>query len=73
MELSRLQNDMPVRTTSIGASVKGKLIEVTQFGTGTAHIVLIGGLHSGSAPSSVALADQMIDYFTTQVSEIPVI
>ncbi len=71
MELSRLQNDMPVRTTSIGASVKGKLIEVTQFGTGTAHIVLIGGLHSGSAPSSVALADQMIDYFTTQVSEIP--
>jgi hypothetical protein len=61
----------PIRELIIGQSVNGQSIYVDQLGNGTRNVVLVGGMHSGSAPSTVDLARQVLDYFTENMGEIP--
>ncbi len=55
----------------IGSSVNGTEIEAVGFGSGGNAVVLVGGLHAGFAPATVAMAQQMIDYFTENPGDIP--
>ena len=56
---------------SIGQSPLGKPIEVAQFGYGSNAVILVGGLHAGFAPSTVALMDNFITHFKQNVDAIP--
>ena len=58
-------------TVVIGYSVLNKPIPVTRIGNGSNHIVFVGGLHSGYAPSTVDLAKRTIEHFTNNPTEIP--
>lgn len=60
-----------VQTVTIGNSVRGVPIQAMQFGNGSYHIIFIGGLHSGFAPSTVSLANRAIDHFSSRLNEIP--
>lgn len=55
----------------IGRSAGGRPIEAHQFGSGPAVVLLVGGLSAGFSPSSVALADQAITYFSNNPADIP--
>lgn len=55
----------------VGYSVLGREIEVVEIGQGERHIVFIGGMHAGSAPSTVALAGRAASYFANNPHEIP--
>ena len=59
------------RELIIGASVNGRSIEVMEIGSGERKIILIGGLHAGSAPSTVALARQSAEYFGSHPEKVP--
>src|SRR6056297_3007703 len=50
--------------TVIGRSVEGRPIEVYRFGSGENSIVLYGGIHGGYEWNTVALARQLIEYFS---------
>ncbi len=50
------------RKVVIGQSVNGQDISVYQFGNGPRHIIFVGGLHAGYSPSTVKIAQRMIDY-----------
>ena len=60
----------PLRAT-IGRSVLGTPIETVSFGAGPNPIIFIGGLHAGSAPSTVSLAQRAITYFTDNLDQVP--
>ncbi len=60
----------PVITT-IGQSANGTPIEAVRLGTGPKVLVFVGGLHAGFAPGSVDLANQVVDYFTENLAQIP--
>lgn len=62
----------PAEATVIGNSVQGNPIHVHTFGTGTKHVLLVGGTHGGYEWNSVLLAYEMIDYFTNTPDVIPV-
>ncbi len=47
---------------TIGASVKGRAIEAHTYGTGTTHLLFVGGVHGGYEWNSVILAYEFIDY-----------
>ncbi|MCA9935476.1 MAG: protein kinase [Anaerolineales bacterium] len=55
----------------IGHSVQNRPIEAVRFGSGPNVVIFIGGLHAGFAPATVSLAQSAIDYYTTNLSEIP--
>ncbi len=57
--------------STIGGSVLGKDIVTVRFGSGSNVIIFIGGLHAGSAPSTVSLAENTISYFTENPDLIP--
>jgi hypothetical protein len=59
------------RERVIGASVSGQPIEAVEIGSGNRRIIFVGGLHAGSAPSTVALARQAADYFRAHPQEVP--
>jgi hypothetical protein len=59
------------RQEVIGKSVKGQDIIVHQFGNGPRHIVLVGGLHAGFAPSTVSMANAMYDLLSADSSIVP--
>ena len=63
--------DFGPETSIIGRSVRGSPIEVVRFGSGDKAILFVGGLHAGSAPSTVSLAQRAISYFTDNPAEIP--
>ena len=63
--------DLGPETSVIGQSVLGTPIRVVRFGRGDNILLFVGGLHAGSAPSTVALARRAIDHFTTNPEEIP--
>ena len=56
---------------TIGKSVLGTPIETVRFGSGPNAILFVGGLHAGSAPSTVSLAQRTITYFTDNPDLIP--
>ncbi len=60
----------PVVTT-IGESVGGLPIEAVRIGTGPIVLTFVGGLHAGFAPGTVELAQQVVDYFTENLAEVP--
>jgi len=63
--------DFGPETSVIGRSVRGSPIEAVRFGTGENPLIFVGGLHAGSAPSTVSLAQRAINYFTDNPAEIP--
>jgi len=63
--------DLGPQQTTVGYSVRKQPIVAVRLGAGPQAIVLIGGLHAGAAPSTVSLANMAIDYFSTNLSEIP--
>ncbi len=61
----------PLKYHTIGKSVLGNPLQVVQLGVGKADILLVGGLHSAFAPSTVKLAENLRDYFMEHLDEIP--
>jgi hypothetical protein len=57
--------------TEIGLSANGTPLEAVRFGDGDQVVLLVGGLHAGFAPGSVALAAEAIAYFSEHLEEIP--
>lgn len=64
-------NANPIKYHTIGKSVSGNALQVVQLGVGSSDILLVGGLHSAFAPSTVALAENLRDYFMHNLEEIP--
>ena len=56
---------------TIGHSVQNRPIQAIRFSSGAAKFIFIGGLHAGFAPSSVALAEQAINYYTDHLTAVP--
>jgi serine/threonine protein kinase len=61
----------PIRYTTIGQSVNRVALEIVIIGTGEKNIFLIGGIHSGFAPSTKSLAEKMRDHFKAHVEAVP--
>lgn len=61
----------PVRELIIGYTPRQSQIRVIQLGYGTRNIVLVGGLHAGFAPATVTLAEDLADYYSDHLDEIP--
>ncbi len=55
---------------SLGRSVEGRDIWAWQFGGGPSRIILVGGIHGGFEANTVALAEQLIDYFRRSPVEV---
>lgn len=54
-----------------GSTVRGEALEVVRFGYGKNKVVLLGGLHAGFTPASVAIAESLVGYFTENLAEVP--
>jgi predicted Ser/Thr protein kinase len=64
--------DLPTPViTTIGQSANGTPLELVRLGSGPTTLVFVGGLHAGFAPGTVELANQIIAYFSENLSEIP--
>ncbi len=63
--------DLSPTTMVIGRSVDGSPIEALRFGSGENALLFIGGLHAGSAPSTVSLAQRAVAYFSDNAAVIP--
>jgi predicted deacylase len=57
--------------TTIGTSVLGRSIEAYTFGTGTNHVLFVGGIHGGYEWNSVLLAYELIDHINLFPTFIP--
>jgi hypothetical protein len=55
----------------IGSSVNGNPLLAYHFGNGPRHVVFIGGLHAGFAPSTVTMAERLKAWLTDNVESIP--
>ena len=58
-------------TTQIGTSVLGEPIEAVRIGDGAEIFFFVGGLPGGYAPNSVALAEEMVTYFSANIELVP--
>lgn len=56
---------IPLRSV-IGYSVEGRALEAYTYGSGTTHLVFVGGIHGGYEWNSVVLAYEMMDYLKAQ-------
>lgn len=54
------------QTGALGVSADNQAISFTRIGIGEKPVVLVGGMHAGFAPGSVALAERAIEYFGQQ-------
>lgn len=61
----------PGAAFTIGQSASGTPLEAVQFGTGSQRLLLIGGLHAGFAPGSVAVAETAVAYFSENPEAVP--
>ncbi len=68
--VEKKQEPLPV-IQLIGHSVEQRAIESHSFGTGSQHIIFIGGIHGGYEWNSVVLAYEIIDYLTLHPEIIP--
>ena len=57
--------------TVLGQSAGGHDIELMRFGNGPQSVLLVGGIHSGTAPNTVEVAQQLINYFVTNITAVP--
>jgi hypothetical protein len=55
----------------IGNSIEGRDIEAYTYGTGTNHLLFVGGIHGGYEWNSVLLAYKLIDYLEENSEIIP--
>lgn len=55
----------------IGKSVEGRDITESTFGTGSTHLLFVGGIHGGYEWNSVALAYKMMDHIAAHPEMIP--
>lgn len=55
----------------IGTSVSGRAIEAYRFGTGPVKRMIVAGIHGGYEWNTVALADRLIEWFTSDPNVIP--
>lgn len=63
--------DRGPETLEIGRSVRSNAIAAVRFGTGPTVVIFVGGLHAGFAPATVSLAESAIEYYTSNLGEIP--
>jgi len=56
---------------SIGTSVEGRTIEAYSYGTGTTHILFVGGIHGGYEWNSVILAYELVDHLEAHYDVVP--
>lgn len=56
---------------TIGTSVEGRAIKTYTYGTGTKHLVFVGGIHGGYEWNSVLLAYQFMDYLAANPAVVP--
>lgn len=56
---------VPAREITIGQSVLGKPITAVAFGSGPQAFIFVGGIHAGYGPSSVTLAEAVIEHYQT--------
>lgn len=57
--------------TVVGTSVKGRPIDAYTYGSGSKHIVFVGGIHGGYEWNSTLLAFKFMEYFVAQPGSIP--
>ncbi len=55
----------------LGQSVEGRDIIHYSFGTGSTHVLLVGGIHGGYEWNSILLAYEMIDYIKDNPDFVP--
>jgi len=55
----------------IGTSVEGREIRAFVYGTGTTHLLFVGGIHGGYEWNSVLLAYQVMDYLKENPDAVP--
>jgi hypothetical protein len=64
--------EQPFETVAvIGASVEGRDIVAHTFGSGSTHMLFVGGVHGGYEWNSVLLAYEMIDHIRATPSMVP--
>ena len=63
--------DLGPEWREIGATVRGEPLKIVRFGAGPNKIVLVGGLHAGSVPASVTIAERLVTLFSQNPDEIP--
>jgi hypothetical protein len=56
----------------IGYSVEGRPLEVSQFGNGTHHLMVVAGIHGGYEANTVSLADGLMESLKSGEVVIPV-
>lgn len=59
------------QTVIYGQSVNGAALAATRIGSGANTVILIGGLHAGFAPGSVAVAQQAAAHFSRHPDDLP--
>ena len=55
----------------IGSSFNGNPLLAYHFGNGPRHVVFIGGLHAGFAPSTVLMAEKLRDHLNSNPGLVP--
>jgi hypothetical protein len=55
---------------SLGQSVEGRDIWAWQFGEGPYTIVLVGGIHGGFEANTVVLAEELVNYFRSTLTDV---
>ena len=63
--------DLGPETIVYGQSVNGRALQAVRFGGGGQVIILIGGMHAGFTPGSVAVAQQAVAHFQRNLGELP--
>ena len=62
----------PTSTVSvIGHSVEGREIQAYTFGTGSRHVLFVGGMHGGYEWNAVVLAFDIVQYFMAHPEAVP--
>jgi hypothetical protein len=61
---------VPVRSV-VGTSVEGRAIEAYTYGTGTTHLLFVGGVHGGYEWNSVLLAYTYLDHLHGASTTLP--
>ena len=82
--LPKLAPPAPVATTTplsaaaigpvhavIGHSVQGRAIDAYTYGSGTTHLVFVGGIHGGYEWNSVVVAYDLMDYLKANPAVVP--
>jgi hypothetical protein len=59
------------RSTSIGTSQTGSLLQLYEIGGGPKRVLILGGQHGGPEANTVELVNGLLEYFDSNPDEIP--